>query len=520
MPPPNPLWGDASRSDALPRLLARCYHYGLLVSLSTSVAAFLQKTYGAMTEKAIIIRGARQHNLKNIDVTLPRDRLVVITGPSGSGKSTLAFDTIYAEGQRRYVESLSAYARQFLGQMQRPDVDFIDGMSPAISIDQHGLGHNPRSTVGTTTEAYDYLRLLYARVGVPHCHRCGREIQKQTVQDIVNFITNVAPGIRMMILAPLVTSRTGDHEAVLEQMRRSGFVRARVDGLVMPLDEPIRLDPQQAHSIDVVVDRIIARSEDTDSARLTDSVETALRLGDGFAILVEVAAEGEERETYFSEHFACLHCGITLPEIEPRSFSFNSPQGACPACAGLGLQMDFDGSLVVPDRSVSLRQGAVRPWSRGRRLMPYFEALLESAGAELGIPIDVPLSKLSTRQMDVLLHGGPRDKLIGVSFVGRDGKERSLNMPYEGVMPYLRRHYREAEDDMERARLERYMTSVTCPVCEGKRLRHESLAVTVADSSISQVSALNIEQLALVVAAGPGRPVFGGALPGRGGSCD
>ncbi len=449
-----------------------------------------------MTEKAVIIRGARQHNLKNIDVTLPRDRLVVITGPSGSGKSTLAFDTIYAEGQRRYVESLSAYARQFLGQMQRPDVDFIDGMSPAISIDQHGLGHNPRSTVGTTTEAYDYLRLLYARVGVPHCHRCGREIQKQTVQDIVDVITGVAPGTRMMILAPLVTRRAGSHEDVLEQMRRGGFVRARIDGMVMPLDEPILLDPQQPHSIDVVVDRIIARPEDTDSARLTDSVEMALRLGDGFAALVEMPGDREERETYFSEQFACLHCGITLPEIEPRSFSFNSPQGACPACAGLGLQKDFDASLVAPDRDVSLRQGAVRPWSRGRRLMPYFEALLESAGAELGIPLDVPLNKLSTRQMDVLIHGGPRDKPIAVSFVGRDGKERRLSMPYEGVMPYLRRHYREAEDEMERARLERYMTSMTCPVCEGKRLRPESLAVTVADSNISQVSALNIEQLA------------------------
>jgi len=449
-----------------------------------------------MAEHSIVIRGARQHNLKNIDVTLPRDKLVVITGPSGSGKSTLAFDTIYAEGQRRYVESLSAYARQFLGQMQRPDVDFIDGMSPAISIDQHGLGHNPRSTVGTTTEAYDYLRLLFARVGVPHCHRCGREIKKQTVQDIVDFISAVTPGTRMMIMAPLVTGRPGDHQALLDDMLRNGFVRARIDGLVLPLEDAITLDPQTPHTIEVVVDRIVARPEDTDVSRLTDSVETALRLGEGFAILVTMNGEGEERGTYFTEHFACLHCGITLPEIEPRSFSFNSPQGACPACAGLGLQMDFDVPLIVPDRTISLRQGAVRPWSRGRRLLPYFEALLESAGAELGFSLDSPLNKLSARQLDVILHGGPRDKKVPVAFVGKDGKERHLTMPYEGVMPYLRRHYRSAEDEMERGRLERYMTSVTCPVCGGRRLRPESLAVTVADLNISQVAGLSIEQLA------------------------
>ncbi|NPV08657.1 MAG: excinuclease ABC subunit UvrA [Anaerolineae bacterium] len=449
-----------------------------------------------MTEKAIVIRGARQHNLKNIDVVLPRDRLVVVTGPSGSGKSTLAFDTIYAEGQRRYVESLSAYARQFLGQMQRPDVDFIDGMSPAISIDQHSASHNPRSTVGTTTEVYDYLRLLYARVGIPHCPRCGREIHKQSVQDIVDAILEMQPGARMMILAPLVTARKGGHEETLEEIRKAGFVRARVDGVVTHLEEEIHLDPERAHSIDVVVDRLVARPEDMDLARLADSVETALRLGDGFAVLMEMNGDGSGRETYFSERFACMHCGISLADIEPRSFSFNSPQGACPACTGLGVQMDFDTVLVIPDTGLTLRQGAIRPWARGRRHLPYFEALLESVSAQLDVPLDVPVSKLSPRQLDTLLYGGPRSKLIEVAFVGRDGKQHRLSMPFEGVLPYLRRHYREAEDEAERGRLERYMTSVTCPVCEGKRLRPESLAVTVAGLDISQAAAMTIERLA------------------------
>ncbi|MGI6208386.1 MAG: excinuclease ABC subunit UvrA [Anaerolineae bacterium] len=447
------------------------------------------------TEKAIVIRGARQHNLKNVDLTLPRDKLIVLTGPSGSGKSTLAFDTIYAEGQRRYVESLSAYARQFLGQMQRPDVDFIDGMSPAISIDQQSASHNPRSTVGTTTEVYDYLRLLFARVGIPHCPRCGREIQKQSVQDIVDSILEMEPGSRLMLLAPLVTARKGSHEEILEETRRAGFVRARVDGVITHLEDEIHLDPEREHTIDVVVDRLIARPEDMDMARLADSVETALRLGDGYMVLVEMNGDGEH-ETYYSERFACMHCSISLADIEPRSFSFNNPQGACPACSGLGVQMDFDASLVIPDMSLTLRQGAIRPWARGRRNLPYFEALLESVSEHLGVPLDVPVNKLTPRQLDTVLYGGPRSKLIEVTFTGRDGKERRLSMPFEGVLPYLRRHYREAEDDTERARLERYMTSVTCPVCDGRRLRPESLAVTVAGLNISQVARMTIEELA------------------------
>jgi len=447
-----------------------------------------------MTERNIVIRGARQHNLKNIDVVLPRDKLVVITGPSGSGKSTLAFDTIYAEGQRRYVESLSAYARQFLGQMQRPEVDFIDGMSPAISIDQASASHNPRSTVGTTTEVYDYLRLMFARVGIPHCPRCGREIQKQTVQDVVDAITELPPGARIAILAPLVTDRRGDHQQVVAEMCKGGFVRARVDGVILPLDEEIGLDPEQPHTIEVVVDRLVAKAEDMDTARLADSVETALRLGGGF-IVVQRLENGGELDLVFSEHFACMHCSISLPSIEPRSFSFNSPQGACPACSGLGVQMDFDPALAIPDRTLTLRQAAVRPWARGKRNLPYFEALLASVSKEFVIGLDVPVNKLPPAQLDLVLYGGPRSKLIEVVYTGKGGEERHVRMPYEGVLPYLRRHHRETEEEQERAHLERYMSSVVCPVCEGKRLRPESLAVTVAGRGIAEVASDNVELL-------------------------
>ena len=453
-----------------------------------------------MASKDIVIRGARQHNLKNIDVVLPRDQLVVITGPSGSGKSSLAFDTIYAEGQRRYVESLSAYARQFLGQMDRPDVDFIDGLSPSISIDQHSATHNPRSTVGTATEVYDYLRLLYARVGIPHCPQCGREIQRQTVQDIVDAILEFEPGSRIMIMAPLVSGRSGDLKAVLNELRRSGFVRARIDGVVTPLDAEISLDPQASHTIEVVVDRLIARGQDVDTARLTDSVEAALRLGNGFITVSRVDGTGEH-DAMFSERFACLHCGITLPPIETRSFSFNNPRGACPACSGLGVQMDFDPRLVIPDGTLSLLQGAIRPWARGKRNLPYFESLLRAMAERFGISLDTPVQHLPASQLDIVLHGGPRSKPIDVTYTGKDGEVRRLSMPFEGVLPYLRRHYRESEDDQEKARLERYMSSATCPVCGGKRLRPESLAVTVAGLDIASVAAMTIEDLHAWVAS-------------------
>ena len=447
-----------------------------------------------MAERNIAIKGARQHNLKNIDVVLPRDRLVVITGPSGSGKSTLAFDTIYAEGQRRYVESLSAYARQFLGQMQRPEVDFIDGMSPAISIDQQSASHNPRSTVGTTTEVYDYLRLLFARIGVPHCPRCGREIQRQTVQDIVDAMLALAPGTRIVILAPLISDRRGDHHELLNEVRKSGFVRARVDGVILPLDEEISLDPNLAHTVEVVVDRLIAKPEDMDMARLSDSVETALRLGKGFMVVQCLNTDGEH-DIIFSERFACMHCSVTLPEIEPRSFSFNSPQGACPACSGLGVQMDFDPALVIPDPSLTLRQGAIRPWARGKRNLPYFEALLESVAKHFSISLDTPVRQLPPQQLETILYGGPRTRPIEIVYTGKSGEERRVKMPFEGVLPYLRRHQRETEDEQERSRLERYMSSAICPVCEGKRLRPESLAVTVAGLDIARVAASTVESL-------------------------
>ncbi|MHB0876180.1 MAG: excinuclease ABC subunit UvrA [Anaerolineae bacterium] len=447
-----------------------------------------------MSERAIVIRGARQHNLKNVDVDLPRDKIVVITGPSGSGKSTLAFDTIYAEGQRRYVESLSAYARQFLGQMQRPEVDFIDGMSPAISIDQASASHNPRSTVGTTTEVYDYMRLLFARVGVPHCPRCGREIKRQTVQDIVDAILELEAGSRVSILAPIISDRRGDHRAAVNEMRKAGFVRARIDGVVTPLDEEVHLEANVPHTIEVVVDRLVVKPGDMDMARLSDSVETALRLGEGF-IIIQCANGSEADDLVFSEHFACLHCSVTLPEIEPRSFSFNSPQGACPVCSGLGVQMDFDAGLIIPDRTLTLRQGAIKPWARGKRNLPYFEAVLSGAAKVLGINLDVPVEKLPPAQLDTILHGGPRSKLIDIVYTGKGGEERRMSMPFEGVLPYLHRHYKELEEEQERARLERYMSSVECPVCEGKRLRPESLAVTVAGLNIASVAGMTVQDL-------------------------
>ena len=451
-----------------------------------------------MAQEWLEVRGARQHNLKNIHVRMPRDKLVVITGISGSGKSSLAFDTIYAEGQRRYVESLSAYARQFLEMMDKPDVDAIEGLSPAISIDQRGVSRNPRSTVGTVTEIYDYLRLLFARVGVPHCPRCGQRIAQQTVQQIVDAILTFPEGTRLLILAPLVKDRKGEHRAVLEEVRKAGYVRVRVDGEVRDVEEEIQLDRYKSHTIEAVVDRLIVRHpEDAEEqeevlGRLTDSVETALRLGDGVVIVSEVT-EDQPRDHLYSEHFACVRCGISLPEIEPRTFSFNSPHGACPACGGLGIQLELDPDLIIPDKDLSLAEGAIKPWSRERNGDSYYYQMLRAIARQKGIPMDVPVRELSRRQLDVILYGAPGET-VHLEYRNYQGFKRSFDAYYEGVVPNLKRRYQETKSDYIRYEIERYMTFRPCPVCQGRRLKPEALAVTVGGLSIDQVTAMSALQ--------------------------
>jgi len=390
--------------------------------------------------EAIVVKGAREHNLKNIDVEIPRQKLVVLTGVSGSGKSSLAFDTIYAEGQRRYVESLSAYARQFLGQMEKPEVDYIEGLSPAISIDQKGVSKNPRSTVGTVTEIYDYLRLLFARAGRAHCPRCGRPIDRQTVTQIVDAILAIPSGRRLMILAPVIRDRKGEHLQVLEDARRAGFVRARVDGAIRGLEEEIKLNKNQRHTIEIVVDRVITEGDHAESGaatRLADSVEQALKLGAG---MVLIAAEGEA-DTLFSEHFACPQCGISLGEIAPRDFSFNSPHGACPACTGLGIKMELDPELVIPNRALSLRAGAVEPWSRSGATGSWFSRLLEAVASASGFSVEQPVSELTPEQLEVVLFG-TKGVAIPVQYLSHHGHHRRYETSFEGVIPNLERRYR------------------------------------------------------------------------------
>ena len=456
-----------------------------------------------MSQDKLIVRGAREHNLKNIDLEIPHDQLVVITGLSGSGKSSLAFDTIYAEGQRRYVESLSAYARQFLGLMEKPDVDQIEGLSPAISIDQRGASRNPRSTVGTITEIYDYMRLLYARIGVPHCHKCGRQISAQTVQQMVDSMLEYPEGSRLLILAPLVLDRKGEHKAVFEDVRKAGFVHVRVDGETFEAENPPDLDRYKNHTIEAVVDRLVVRrqgsgvreQESVDGAdelrsRLADSVETALRLGGGVVFVSDITEAEQPKDRLFSERFACPVCGISLPEIEPRTFSFNSPHGACPTCTGLGSQMEFDADLVVPDKSKSLADGAVRPWDRDTQTI--YHSMVESVSQHYHIPFDVPVGELSKHQMDIILYGGKKGDTITVSYVNNEGHDRSFQTNYEGVIPNLQRRYRETTSDYIRSELERYMTSRPCPTCGGKRLRAEALAVTITDHNIDETSHMSV----------------------------
>ncbi|RUA17910.1 MAG: hypothetical protein DSY55_01235 [Clostridia bacterium] len=449
-----------------------------------------------MSQSKLIIRGAREHNLKNIDVEIPREKLVVITGLSGSGKSSLAFDTIYAEGQRRYVESLSAYARQFLGLMEKPDVDQIEGLSPAISIDQKGSSRNPRSTVGTVTEVYDYLRLFFARVGQPHCPQCGRPITRQTTEQIVDAIASYPEGSRLLILAPLIKDRKGEHKQVFEQIRKAGYVRVRVNGVVYDVNDEIELDRYKNHTIEAVVDRLIIRKGGSngnglDMTRLADSVETALHLGGGILMLSDVTNQDAPRDRLFSEHLSCPVCNISLPAIEPRTFSFNSPHGACPTCMGLGAQLEFDPELVVPNPELSLAEGALHPWSRNTAV--YYQALVEAAAHHYGIPIDVPWKQLSRKQQNIILYGGKRNEVFTVRYVNQYGRAREFQTSYEGIIPNLKRREKETSSDFIRSEyLERYMTERPCPSCGGKRLRPEALAVTIQGQNIHEVSEMSI----------------------------
>ena len=443
-----------------------------------------------MALEQIRVKGAREHNLKNVDVTIPRDRLVVITGPSGSGKSTLAFDTIYAEGQRRYVESLSAYARQFLGRMDKPDVDYIDGLSPAISIDQKGVSHNPRSTVGTVTEIYDYLRLLFARVGHPHCYNCGRPVAQQTVQQIVETILEQPKGTRLMVLAPRVARRKGEHKEVFEEARQAGFVRVRVNGEVLDLGEPIDLDKKKWHTIEIVVDRLVLE-EETERSRVVDSVETALRYGEGQVRTVD--ADGGQEQLY-SEYFACVHCGISFGEIEPRTFSFNNPHGACPECTGLGIKLVVDPERVIPNKELSLAEGAIHPWARSGHGAPWYQSMLRSLATQYEFSTKVPVKELDPKVIDLLLYGSGGQK-VTIRHGSPHGREFEWDTTFEGVIPNMERRYRDTSSEYVRGEVERSMTARPCQSCEGARLKPESLAVTVGGINITRVTDLSVAEV-------------------------
>ncbi len=446
-----------------------------------------------MSPNVIRVVGARVHNLKDITVEIPRDKLVIITGLSGSGKSSLAFDTIFAEGQRRYVESLSAYARQFLGQMNKPDVDYIDGLSPAVSIDQKGTSHNPRSTVGTVTEIYDYLRLLYARAGIPHCPICGREVVKQSAQEIVDAIKSLPSGSRILILAPVVRGRKGTYQAVFEEIRKSGFVRARVDGTVYSLDDEINLDRYKQHNIDAVVDRLVISHDGTDEdkkaarTRLTDSVETALKFGEGFLIVSKV--DSKDNDLHFSENLSCPVHGISIPEIEPRTFSFNTPHGACPDCQGLGNKLEIDPDLLIPDKDVSFNEGAIvaMEWGGPKEEGGYYWQSLEAAARFFDIDLDKPVKELSKEQLEIVLYG-TRGKEIPIKYKSAKGHEFTFARDFEGVVGNLERRYRETNSEYIRERISEYMSDKPCPTCKGQRLRPEAIAVTVSGVNIIEVT--------------------------------
>ena len=446
-----------------------------------------------MSLNKIVVRGAREHNLKDVDVEIPRDKLVVITGISGSGKSSLAFDTIFAEGQRRYVESLSAYARQFLGQMEKPDVDQIEGLSPAVSIDQKGVSHNPRSTVGTVTEVYDYLRLLFARAGTPHCPNCGHPVMPQSAEQIVDSVQKMPEGSRIQILGPVIKDRKGNHQGVFDDIRKQGFVRARVNGEVRQVDEEIELDRYKNHSIEVVVDRLVIRykpddqSEDAQSARsrLTDSIETALRLGAGIVIINDVTDRDNPVDHLYSEHLFCAYDGTSIPEIEPRTFSFNSPHGACPTCQGLGTSKEIDPDLVIPNKDLSLEEGAIVAWPTDDK-QGYYWQLLKATADFFEIPTNVPVRQLTDAQLRILLHGSG-DETVTVTYVNRHGDTRNYRTNYEGIITNLERRYKESTSDYVRDKLEEFMVDQPCKACDGSRLQPVARAVTIDDTTVVDV---------------------------------
>ena len=440
-----------------------------------------------MADTSIVIRGAREHNLKDIDLEIPRNKLVVISGISGSGKSSLAFDTLYAEGQRRYVESLSAYARQFLGQLEKPDVDQIEGLSPAISIDQKATSHNPRSTVGTVTEIYDYMRLLWARIGQPHCHSCGEPLSSQTIQEMVDLILGWDDSTRFMVLAPVIIHRKGEHKGVFEDARQAGFVRARVDGQVVPIDDAPALDRNLWHDIDIVVDRLTAKADSR--MRLADSLETALQLGEGFVTIQVV--DGDEMT--LSERLACKNGHVSLANLEPRLFSFNTPHGACPDCNGLGSKLELDPALIIPNRSLSIAQGAIAPWVKAHtRESSLTRHVVEALARKYGFRTNTPVERLDPAIVDVILYGAPGQPLV-VQYTNAAGRRRAYEFEFEGVIPNLRRRYENTESEYIRSEIERYMTRRMCPSCLSARLRPESLAVTVGGSSIHDATAMTIQ---------------------------
>lgn len=439
-----------------------------------------------MAKDKIIIKGAREHNLKNIDIEIPRDKFVVITGLSGSGKSSLAFDTIYAEGQRRYVESLSAYARQFLGQMEKPDIDYIEGLSPAISIDQKTTSRNPRSTVGTVTEIYDYMRLLFARIGIPHCPKCGEQISQQTIDQMVDIIKNLEQGAKLQLLAPVVSGKKGEHQKVLEDIKKGGYVRARIDGEVLDLNDEIKLEKNKKHNIEIIVDRLVVK--EGIEKRLTDSLETVMKLTGGIAI-VEIVGD---REMIFSQNFACAKCGISIEDLAPRMFSFNSPFGKCPKCDGLGGLQEIDPDLVIPDRSKSIAEGAIDPWKNLDENTWYYN-ILEAAAKRYNFDLKTPIEELKPEIIDMILYGNKGER-IKVNYSRTYGKGEVM-AAIEGVVNNLERRYRETKSDYIRAEIEKYMSTIECPECNGQRLKKESLAVKIDGLSIAQVCSMSIYQI-------------------------
>ena len=443
-----------------------------------------------MSIDKLVVRGAREHNLKNVSIELPRDALVVFTGLSGSGKSSLAFDTIFAEGQRRYVESLSAYARQFLGQMDKPDVDFIEGLSPAVSIDQKSTNRNPRSTVGTITEVYDYLRLLFARAGRPHCPNCGKAVTRQSPQQIVDQILELPPTTKFQVLAPVIRARKGEFVELFSDLITQGYSRARVDGEVIQLSDAPKLKKQEKHTIEVVIDRLTAKAES--KTRLTDSIETALRLASGIVVLDFVDAKGADKERTYSEHLACHDCELSFEELEPRSFSFNSPFGACAECSGIGTKKEVDEDLIIPDDSISINDGAIAPWSGGQS-SDYFLRLLEALAKDLPFSLDTPWKKISVKAREAILNGYEYE--IKMKYKGRYGA-RNYTTGFEGVIPFIHRRHEETDSDYSRDKYEAYMREISCEKCNGARLKPEVLAVTIGDKNISEICELSIADCA------------------------